>query len=434
MQRLLLRLTERQRRRLLTGDVSTVVIPNSSINGKQVETLLACPSLARKNGTVARDVINYFHQPVDCHQENLEDSVLYERFAEATRRMLAIEPEKLGVLVARRIETDFPCLVPSDRGFSVLRLRDALIPTTTRLFYTLLFGRDCLEEQAELLSRSCLDVLRTIKGITLPNIELRLRALDCLREAVQQRQGAPDPWPLRDLPTDVQAKHVLGVFFHTANIQIAEFASHTLVEIAKRDSLASQCVGENDSAFTAAVLNESLRLFPLFGITNRVALRDIAIRGCSVIRAGEQIFFDFRSHQRFGYDDPDQFRPERWLSRPTAGACFMPFGAGRRRCPAERLSRQLTTAIIRGILHRYKVFAPIEHNRSLEGGALCCLVNREAAVWPRLFFPLVIAYVSSRDLVEQVGYRIIKLWRFPQIVRAAQVSAARGARPPDAAR
>jgi cytochrome P450 len=88
--------------------------------------------------------------------------------------------------------------------------------------------------------------------------------------------------------------------------------------------------------YLQAVMNEVLRLYPPAYILARETVEPCEIGGYE-LRPGSTIIFSQWVMQRDAryYDDPDAFRPERWLDglmdRLPAGAYF-PFGDGPRRC------------------------------------------------------------------------------------------------------
>lgn len=106
-------------------------------------------------------------------------------------------------------------------------------------------------------------------------------------------------------------------------------------------------------AYTNAVVNETLRLGgPPNGQTSRDVLSDIVLpRGGGVdgdqpvlIPKGSMIYVQIQTlHRDEGAwgSDPHVFRPERWIgmSRSAQGLAFdfMPFGGGKRTCPAMAL-------------------------------------------------------------------------------------------------
>jgi cytochrome P450 len=102
-----------------------------------------------------------------------------------------------------------------------------------------------------------------------------------------------------------------------------------------------------------ALLHEALRMYPPAYITARTAIEPSQIGGYDFPTRSTMLMSQWVMHRdpRF-YDDPDAFRPERWLDgladRLPAGAYF-PFGDGPRRCIGQGFA-MLEAAIVIGTL------------------------------------------------------------------------------------
>jgi cytochrome P450 len=72
------------------------------------------------------------------------------------------------------------------------------------------------------------------------------------------------------------------------------------------------------------------------------------------------------------FREPDAFRPERWLSGETAGAPFMPFGGGSRRCLGEYLAGAYIDSLVPAILGvlRLQPVSPAPERMVLRGTIL----------------------------------------------------------------
>jgi cytochrome P450 len=106
-----------------------------------------------------------------------------------------------------------------------------------------------------------------------------------------------------------------------------------------------------------AVINEVLRLYPPAYILARVAIAPFRI-GEYDFPAGETVLLSqwvMHRDPRY-YDDPDAFRPERWLDgladRLPPGAYF-PFGDGPRRCIGQGFAMLESALVIATIAQRF---------------------------------------------------------------------------------
>lgn len=107
----------------------------------------------------------------------------------------------------------------------------------------------------------------------------------------------------------------------------------------------------------AAVLNETMRLFPPVPYIRRIALEDNEAGGVRV-RAGTVVSVcTYLLHRDAGLwgDDAADFVPDRWLAdgfRPRAGS-FFPFGLGPRRCIGQTFAVAEAKVILSGMLLRH---------------------------------------------------------------------------------
>jgi cytochrome P450 len=111
--------------------------------------------------------------------------------------------------------------------------------------------------------------------------------------------------------------------------------------------------------YTYAVFAESMRLFPPGYVLARRALEDFTA-GEFLIRRGTTVLvapYLLQRDARF-FDNPDQFRPERWLTpnppeRPKFS--YFPFGGGARICIGESFSWTEGELVLATIAQRWKL-------------------------------------------------------------------------------
>jgi cytochrome P450 len=102
-----------------------------------------------------------------------------------------------------------------------------------------------------------------------------------------------------------------------------------------------------EEQFTTAVINETLRVRPPAPFTARVAARPFPIGGYRV-EAGTRIVVHIIAINRSPgtYDNPNEFRPERFLGTRPQTYAWVPFGGGAKRCLGASFSmRELITVL-----------------------------------------------------------------------------------------
>lgn len=108
---------------------------------------------------------------------------------------------------------------------------------------------------------------------------------------------------------------------------------------------AEACGGEE--AFTTAVIHETLRVRPPAPLTSRVVAQPFPIGGY-LVEPGTRIVVHIVAINRNPrtYEDPNEFRPERFLDRRPETYAWVPFGGGVKRCLGAAFSmRELITVL-----------------------------------------------------------------------------------------
>jgi cytochrome P450 len=112
--------------------------------------------------------------------------------------------------------------------------------------------------------------------------------------------------------------------------------------------------------FIRAVLDETLRLYPPAAFASRTALAADTLCGREV-RKGDTVMLPFyalhRSHLH--WEDPDQFRPDRFMDRSKIDRfTYLPFGDGPRICIGASFAIQEAVIVLATLLSRFR-FEPI---------------------------------------------------------------------------
>jgi hypothetical protein len=426
-------IAKRYRARLIVSgkrDIPSLIFPSRGVSGKMVETIYKHSSTARPEDTVFRSMVNYFHRPADIHQERLPLGELYSKLARATSRVLSLRAEDIRDRADRYIREEVEKIVCGKEPWRRIRLWDFIAPASARFLFELVFHERLPENRMHLFYDAATDVLQGIKGIVAPDMDRRLPLLAYLHERILIADGCreifdEDP----ELTPEIKAKHLQGVFFQTGIIQITECVCHTLVEISKNPQVAARMLESDalDGQYADDVVAESLRLFPLFGVNRRLAAKDIEVSPSLTIPAGVGVVVDFEAHQRTGHPRPRCFLPERWRTSEVAQGGYMPFGLGARRCPAEKLSKNACRAFVVGVIRELTVHSPIQHTRTLDGRALCCLTPGRAQSGAPL--RSIRALIRLQDTLEQLQYAYLKMTVFPKTIHAALQPPAPGGEP-----
>lgn len=123
--------------------------------------------------------------------------------------------------------------------------------------------------------------------------------------------------------------------------------------------------------YTAAVVQEAMRLYPPAWAIGREATVPTELSGGHRIRPGDQLWLDtwlIHRDPRW-YADPLVFRPERWtpeLERSLPRCAYIPFGGGPRACIGKRFAELEAVLVLAVVASRFRLrLAPGETLRLL---------------------------------------------------------------------
>ncbi len=111
-------------------------------------------------------------------------------------------------------------------------------------------------------------------------------------------------------------------------------------------------------AYTRAVIQETMRVYPPIWMFVRVAAKPDVIDG-KEIRPGDRVaLFSYGVHHSAKYwEDPEEFRPERWLgdaAKKRKPYTYLPFGGGKRSCIGGAMSQVENTLALSILLRRFR--------------------------------------------------------------------------------
>ena len=234
--------------------------------------------------------------------------------------------ELLGVITDRTNQATFPSI------FSLL------IPGPPR-------GERRLNEAIEVLDRMIYAMVA------------RRRAGDCdgsdlLSTMMRMRDGAGKPLMSDSLMRDQILTHLTAGHETVGNALTWTWfllAQHPDIEAEMHAELASVLGGRRPTlddlkqlAFTEAILNESMRLYPPVWVFTRRPVADLELGGYHVPARAYLQICPYVIHRNARYfPNPDGFDPRRWLNGALADRhpfSYVPFGSGAHRCIGEALA------------------------------------------------------------------------------------------------
>jgi cytochrome P450 len=183
---------------------------------------------------------------------------------------------------------------------------------------------------------------------------------------------------------------------------MSEAMAHLLLALAQHPVVQDR-VREHpdDAAYLGDVINETMRVWPLFGVAHRITTADIDVM--PPIAAGSVLLFDYPGfHGRQG----TRFDPGRWARESARPANFIPFGVSANRpCPARGVAPVGMQACAREVLARFTLSSSAGHTRSLANRAPAYLTP--AGLAPPSAGRL--ALMKVRDRWEDVGRSLTQL-------------------------
>ena len=111
-------------------------------------------------------------------------------------------------------------------------------------------------------------------------------------------------------------------------------------------------------AYTRAVIQETMRLYPPIWMLVRVAVKPDVIDG-KEIRAGDKVaLFAYGAHHSAKYwENPERFVPERWMdeaAKKRKPFTYLPFGGGKRACIGGAMSQVENVLALSILLRRFR--------------------------------------------------------------------------------
>ncbi|NUS13785.1 MAG: cytochrome P450 [Streptomyces sp.] len=401
-----------------------VTVPGGTVGPERFAELYAHPAAdGRSKGAGLSDLFWYWLSPgPEVHQEHLEPGPRYEAVARATSAILAGSGAELSAAAARCTARVLDERVAGRA--SLVRLRDLMMPVWAEFFHELVFREPCPPDARALITANAEDVVNSLKNTRLRHMRRRRRLTAYLLERLAADE-VPHPLPA-ELSTPLERAHYLqGTYFNTAVVQMSEAMAHLLLVLAQHQDVQRRLAADpGDDRYLGNVMNEALRMYPLFGIAHRITSAAIDLGGGAYYPAGTVLCFDYAAYHASGYDHPEVFDPDRWDALSAREAHHIPFGvAANRPCPAWRLAPLVMRAATREVLGRFTLHSSVSHTRGIPHRAPCLLADR-ARPLPRHRTAAVLAWLRVRDRWEDVGRSLLQF-----VLGAVMVADARRLRP-----
>ena len=326
-----------------------IPVPGPLVGAEHFERLYSDPAAdGRSRGAGLSDLFWYWLAPgPQMHQEHLEPGERYRSVARVTRKVLAVphaESERLAATAARRVLEALP-----GNRISLVRLRDLMMPIWAEVYFELVFGERCPVSVRDLIVGNADDVVTALKGMGLRHMS---RRNDLTRYLSDRLEDGTCPVTLPpEFTLQETAWYLQGAFFNTAVVQMSEAMAHVLLAIAQHPDVQRGLVSALDDAGLDGddaidrVVDETLRVHPLFGVAHRITSAPIVIDDHVTLPAGSALLFNYLAFQRTGAAGDDRFDPDRWTTLKRADAHFIPFGVtANRACPARGCTSSMSCA------------------------------------------------------------------------------------------
>ncbi|MFD2416829.1 cytochrome P450 [Amycolatopsis pigmentata] len=387
----------------VNGD-NVITVPGERLGPERFRELYSHPAArGRSRGAGLSDLFWYWLSPgPEVHQEHLEDGPRYDDVARTTSRILAGRSEDLAATAARCTAT---VLRETGSGkHRLVRLRDLMMPVWAEFFYETVFRRPCPRGARDLIVAHADDVVTALKCTGFRHMERRTRLT---RYLAGHLDDVPHELPA-SLTRQEQVYYLQGTFFNTAVVQMSEGMTHLLLALAQHHRT-RQRAATGDDEYLAHVIDETMRLYPLFGIAHRITTGEIVVDEETTLPSGSVLCFDYPGYHASGYPDPERFDPSRWEALSAKDAPHVPFGiAANRPCPAWRLAPLAMRASAREVLRWFDLDSTVAHTRSLPSRGPCLLIRRGHRIAPGRL-RLVRIFLRSRDRWEDVWRSVAQL-------------------------
>lgn len=213
------------------------------------------------------------------------------------------------------------------------------------------------------------------------NLKRSARAREIIREIIQERKKSTAKFnDLLDMLLDARYEDtnepmeenqvideilILVIAGHETTANALSFALYLLANHPEElDKLRAATAGlaldatvKNEPV--AAVINETMRLYPPAWISDRVALQDDRFKDFRIPKDTIMVLFYYGLHRDKKYfDDPQSFRPDRFLKKNSdkdKPKAFYPFGSGPRLCIGNNFAMAEMAIFLQAFITNFNV-------------------------------------------------------------------------------
>ena len=261
-----------------------------------------------------------------------------------------------------------------------------LTTATFRIVARSLFGtdipRDTLTSLADPIGRLLTEAftrLGSLTGRKSKKFKQAKRQLDAVvDDVIAQRQEEPDTPDLLELirsgnPDPDYVHHESIAFLLAGHETTANALSWMLAYLAQHPEEQERCV--DDPEATDRAFHEAMRLSPPIWIIERHAIGEDEVAGYRIPKGASVTIPTYTLHRHPDFwDDPETFKPDRFIDAELHPAGYLPFGLGPRVCIGKEFALMEARLIAAALLPRFR-FRLADHHHPEPDAAITLRVK-----------------------------------------------------------
>jgi len=167
----------------------------------------------------------------------------------------------------------------------------------------------------------------------------------------------------------------------------------------------------NGMKYLDAVVNETLRLYPLSSFLDRVCVKDFEMPPATpdgapfTIKPGEYVWFSSYSLHRDPkyFPEPEKFNPDRFLNNDVNNSTYIPFGIGPRICIGNRFALMETKVMLFYLLSRCDIEPDVKTKVPMVLDKKTLLISADGGFWMKLRTRKEISHIESCPINDETG-------------------------------